>query len=202
MFPKGVAQVRCPILFFYSVIRLALHGALPYQVRKTKLLGVIIAETLSWSSHINKIVSIMSSNISLIRRGAPLLTVSTIKLTLQSLVLSSLDYSPTIWSSATRQDLDELQLTQNRAAHLTLCCSGGSSVEWMHAALSWIKVDQRLTRSLVTFLFNIWRIGKPHNLLLHLQPINTRYVTRYVSGVHFTLPITKNYVFYCLMFEF
>ena len=141
-------------------ISLVLHGAAIEQVRKTKLLGVIIDETLSWSAHINKIVSKMSSNISVIRRGAQLLTASTVKLALQSLVLSSLDYCPTIWSGAAKQDLDKLQLTQNRAACLALRCSGRSSVEGMHTALSWIKVDQRLTCSLVTFLFNTWHIGK------------------------------------------
>lgn len=174
-------------------ISLVLQDAAIEQVRKAKLLGVIIDETLSWSSHINKMVSKMSSNISMIRRGAHLLTSSTVKLALQSLVLSSLDYCPTIWSSAAKQDLDKLQLTQNRAARLALRCSGKSRVERMHAALSWIKVDQRLACSLVTFLFNIWHIGKPNNLLLQLKPINTRhgYETRYASGVHFTLPLPR-----------
>lgn len=122
------------------------------------------------------------------------MTPSTVKLALQSLVLSRLDYCPTIWSGAAKQDLDKLQLTQNRAARLALRCSGKSSVEWMHTKLSWIKVDQRLACSLVIFLFNIQHSGKPNNLLLHLKPVNTRhgYATRYASGVHFTLPLPRS----------
>lgn len=174
-------------------LHLVLQDAAIEQVREAKLLGVIIDEILSWSTHINKMVSKMSSNISMIRRGVHLLTGSTVKLVLQSLVLSSLDYCSTIWSSASKQDVDKLQLIQNRAARLALRCSGRSSVEWMHAVLSWMRVDQRLACSLVTFLFNICHIGKPDNLLLQLQPTNTRhgYATRHALGVHFTLPLPR-----------
>lgn len=175
-------------------LHLVLQGANIEQVREAKLLGVIIDETLLWSSHINKIVSKMSRNISMIRRAAHLLSGSTVQLVLQSLVLSCLEYCPTIWSSASKQDLHKLQITQNRAARLALRCNGRSSVEWMHGVLSWMKVDQRLACSLVTFLFNIYHSGKHKNLLFQLQPINARhgYTTRHAMCVHFTLPLPRS----------
>ena len=171
-------------------LNLVLQGEVIEQVKEAKLLGVIIDDTLSWSMQIRKMVDKMSSNISMIRRSVHLLTHSTIKLALKSLVLSSLDYCPTIWSSASTKDLCKLQLTQNRAARLALRCSGRSSVEWMHAELSWMRVEQRVACSLVTFMFNIYHTGKPVHLFLQIQPTNTRheYPTRQAVGGHFTQP--------------
>ena len=174
-------------------LSLVLQGDVIEQVKEAKLLGVIIDETLSWSMQINKMVGKMSSNISMIRRGVHLLNGSTVKLVIQSLVLSSLDYCPTIWSSASKKDLDKLQLAQNRAARLALRCSGRSSVEWMHAALSWMRVDQRLACSLVTFLYNICQTGKPVHLWSEIQATNTRhgYATRQAMGGQFTQPLPR-----------
>ena len=95
-------------------------------------------ETLSWSSHINNIVSKMSRNISNIRRSTCLLDKSIViivKLIINSLVLSHLNYCPTVWSSASKKDLSKPQLIQNRAAHLALRCSITDSVMGTHARL-------------------------------------------------------------------
>ena len=77
----------------------------------------------------------MINGIYAIRRSAHLLTNTTIRLVIQSLVLSNMDYCPVIWSSASKQELGKLQLAQNRAARLALHCSVRSSVDAMNARL-------------------------------------------------------------------
>lgn len=52
---------------------------------------------------------------------------------------------------------------------LALRCTGRSSAEGVHGAPIWLTVDQRLAYSMVTFLFNIYHVQKPCNLLLQLQ---------------------------------
>ena len=66
------------------------------QVKEVKLLGVTIDETLSWSTQINNTVVRMINGIYAIRRSAHMLTNTTIRLVIQSLVLSNLDYCPVI----------------------------------------------------------------------------------------------------------
>ncbi|CDQ80817.1 unnamed protein product [Oncorhynchus mykiss] len=70
---------------------------------------------------------------------------------LQVLVLSNLDYCPVVWSSAARKDLVKLQLPQNGAAHLALNCNQRADKNTMHASLSWLRVEERLTASLLLF---------------------------------------------------
>lgn len=174
-------------------LKLLAYGTDIEQVREVKLLGVIIDERLSFSSHINKIVSKMGRTISMVRRGAHLLSASAVQLVLQTLVLSCLDYCPVIWSSATKQDRKRLQVAQNRAARLALGCSNRKNVEWMNEALSWLTVDQRLAYSLTTFLFNVYRVGKLQKLLSQLQLTVDRHshATRIASNEHFTLPLPR-----------
>ncbi len=88
------------------------------QVVEANLLGVTIDEALSWATHINNLITKMSRSFSIIRGSAYFLTNTARKQVLQSLVLSHLEYCPAIWSNAPKQELNKIQLTQNRAARL------------------------------------------------------------------------------------
>ena len=135
----------------------------------------------------------MSNGIYAIRRRAHLLTNATIRLVIQSLVLSNLDYCPVIWSSASKQELGKLQLAQNKAARLALHCSVRTSVDSMHARLSWMRVNERLAYSLIMFLNNVYPSQKPFSLFQQLLAANQRhdYSTRHASNGHFTFPMPK-----------
>ena len=65
------------------------------------------------------------------------------------------NHCPMIWSSAAKKDLGKLQLVQNRAAHLALQCPLRSNVNNMHVKLSWLKVAERLSASLLAFVRNM-----------------------------------------------
>ncbi len=79
----------------------------------------------------------------------------TVKLVIQSLVLSHLHYCSIIWSGESKQELVKFQLTQNRTARHALHCSTRSNVEEVHARLSRMRVDERLAYSLIVFLKNV-----------------------------------------------
>ena len=164
------------------------------QVKEARLLGVIVDERLTFSSHISEVLSRMGQRISVVARARHYLSASAVRLVLEALVLSCLSYCPAVWSSATKQDRNRLQVAQNRAARLALGCSRRDSVEWMHEALAWLTVEQRLACSLITFLFNVYKVKKPQRMLLKLQPTNERhnYNTRNASKEHFTLPVPKS----------
>lgn len=173
---------------------ISLQGVAIEQVKEAKLLGVTLEGTLLWSTNINKMVAKMSRGISIIRKCAYFLTEITIKQVIQSLVLSHLDYCPAIWSSASKQELNKIQLTQNRAARLALHCSMRDSVEGMHARLLWMRVEERLAYSLVMYIRNICALRKPTYLYSQLTHTNDRhyYDTRHAwdaSHYHYLKPM-------------
>jgi hypothetical protein len=59
-----------------------------------------------------------------------------------------------MWSRAAKKYLVKLQLAQNRAARLALHCNQRANINTMHASLSWLRVEERLTASPI-FIRNI-----------------------------------------------
>ena len=103
----------------------------------------------------NSIVVKMVRDLSVIKRCSAFLTLHSKKQVLQALVLSNLDYCIVVWSSAARKYLVKLQLAQNRAACFALICSQRADINTMHASLSWLRVEESLTASLLLSVRNI-----------------------------------------------
>jgi aminoglycoside phosphotransferase len=107
----------------------------------------------------------------------------------QALVLSNLDYCPVIWSSASK-----LQLAQNRVARPALNCSCRTNINNinMHASLSSLRVDKRLTASLV-LIRNITVTEIPDCLpnQITISSDTHTYRTRHATRGLFTFPSPK-----------
>ena len=159
----------------------------------TKLLGVTLDWILSWSKHIDTVVAKMGRSLSIIKRcSAFLITLST-RQVLQGLVLSHLDYCSVVWSGATKKDLGILQLAQNRAARLALGCTQRANINNTHVNLSWLKVEERLTSSLLLFMRGIALLNAPSclsKLLAHSTNTHA-YPTRHATRGLFTVPKSR-----------
>ncbi len=75
-------------------LNLFINGVLIEQVTHVKLLGVMLDNTLSWSKHIDYIVSTMGKGIAVARKCSAFIPSSLLKDVVQSLVLSHLEYCP------------------------------------------------------------------------------------------------------------
>ena len=67
-------------------------------------------------------------------------------------------------------------MAQNRAARLALGCTQRASINNIHVNLSWLKVEERLTSSLLVFLRGIDTSNAPSylsKLLAHSYDVST-----------------------------
>ena len=112
------------------------------------------------------------------------LTTLSTRQVLQALVLLHLDYCSVVWSGATKRDLGKLQLAQNSAARLALKSTHRANINDMHVNLSQLKVEERLTSSLLVFVRGVDKLNVlscllkilAHGLDIHACP--TRHATR------------------------
>jgi hypothetical protein len=118
------------------------------QVEEAKLLGITL------DSPIDKVVK-MGRGPSVIKTCSAFLTQKSTGLVVQDLVLSHFDYCPVIESSAANKYLAKLQLAQHRAAHLVLNCTHRTNINNMHASLSCLRFDERLTTFPLVFMRNV-----------------------------------------------
>ena len=163
------------------------------QVKETKLLGITLSHTLSWSKHVDNVVSKMGRAVSVTRRISKGLPTDVIRQVLNALVLSQLDYCFVIWSSASMNDMQKLQVVQNKAALCALNCSYRTNVKDMHDSLGWLTVSQRATYFLLNFIRNIICTRSPIILYKSLLRCTAQheYQTRHVTEGRFNFPIVK-----------
>ena len=98
-----------------------------------------------------------------------------------------------VWSSAARKDLVKLKLAQNRETHFALNCNLRADKNTMHVSLSWLRVEERLTASLLLLIRNINVLKIPICLLgqlTHSSDTHT-YPTRYATRILFTVPKSR-----------
>ena len=135
----------------------------------------------------------MGSGVSVVKRCAPYLSQSSIKVVAKALILSNLDYCSVVWSNATQEKLTKLQMVQNRVARIALRCGYRTNVVTMHKCLGWLFVRNRLFYSLCVFFRNILVTKKP-SILYNKLPFSLDihdYATRHATRGNFTLPKAK-----------
>lgn len=154
------------------------------QVKETKLLGITIDNELTWKQHINKICIKMGGVLASIKRCASFLNQHALKLITQALLLSNLDYCPTVWSNANVELIGKLQKIQNGAARTVLKRNYRANVKQMHKELNWLFVKDRL----MTFIRNVSETKTPFVLYKHLEFSNKKHVysTRHAMRKNFT----------------
>ena len=84
----------------------------------------------------------------------------------------------------------KLQLAQNRAARMALGCTQGANINNMYVNLFWLKVEERLTSSLLLFMRGIDMLNAPSclsKILAHSSDTNA-YPTRHATRSLFTVP--------------
>ena len=122
----------------------------------------------------------MGRSLSMIKRCSAFLTALSTRQVLQALVLSHLDHCSVVSSGATQMDLGTLQLAQQSAAQLAFGCTQRANINKMYVNLSWLKVEERLTSSLLVFMSGIDMLNAPsclaHSSDTHTHP--TRHATR------------------------
>ena len=101
-------------------LNLSLSGLQIEQVHTFKLLGVVINDTLTWTDHINHIISKLSRSINLLRRLSWFLPRPLLVLYLKSYILPCVDYCDIVWNNCTQQDSSRLQTLFNYACRLVL----------------------------------------------------------------------------------
>jgi len=106
---------------------------------------------------------------------------------MKALILTYLDYCPAVWSNATGEYINKLQLIKNRAAPVALRCSYRRNITLMHKDLNW------LLYSLLIFIKNISNSKFPSVLFKHLSfsVVNHQYSTRHATKGNFTLPMVR-----------
>ena len=111
-------------------------------VTKQKYLGVILDNCLSWNHHVPYICKKMSYYLYVINKHRHVLSSDLIKLLIDSLVLSHLNYSLPVWGPSLHQNhLQRLKRMQNRAVRLCRNLKKSDHITEHYCALRWLPLE-------------------------------------------------------------
>lgn len=98
-----------------------------------------------------------------------------------------------MWSSASKKDLTKIQVAQNKAARLVLGCSSKTSRDQMYSTLSWLTLNQRITVTLSTMVYNTLTMKMPisqFNQIVYCNSVHN-HNTRKANNGHIMTPYPK-----------
>ena len=123
-------------------------------VKEHFYLGVILDQTMSFSPHINNIVSKASKMINFVKQNLYKCSPSIKATAYISLVCPTLEYTSSAWDPHLLKNIHSIDQIQRRAAHWVLqYYNHYSSVTSMQQQLNWSTLQQRRQRSrLVPFI--------------------------------------------------
>ena len=106
-----ITRSRTPIPSQYL-----LHGQVLESVAGSKYLGVEITSKLSFKNHIQSITTSASRSLGFLRRNIRTQNPALREMAYKTLVCPLVEYSSTVRSPYTDQNIDKLEMTQRRAA--------------------------------------------------------------------------------------
>ena len=109
-----------------------------------RYLGVDVSSTLSWNSHIDRVVNNANRTLGYIRRNIKCQNTDVSESAYNTLVRPQLEYASAVWDPHTKERISKIEMVQRRAARWTLRnFDHQASVTEMINKLGWRTLEQR-----------------------------------------------------------
>ena len=145
------------------------------RTKTYKYLGIDLDENLAWDSHIDNIVTEVSTGLGAIRRVRSLVPSITLIMIYKALVQPYFDYCSSVWGSIGVCQSERLQKLQNRAAPLITFSDLNIRSSTLLSDRGWDSLERRRSKRLAVILFKI---------LHNLAPNRLNNLLKFASSVH------------------
>ncbi|KAM9559809.1 uncharacterized protein ACWYII_015600 isoform 1-T1 [Salvelinus alpinus] len=178
----------CP----FHDLAITVDNSIVSSSQSAKNLGVILDNTLSFSTNIKAVTRSCRFMLYNIRRVRPCLTQEAAQVLIQALVISRLDYCNSLMAGLPACAIKPLQLIQNAAARLVFNFPKFSHVTPLLRSLHWLPVEARIRYKTMVLAYGAVRGTAPPYLQALIRPYTqTRALRSSTSGLLASLPLRK-----------
>ena len=149
--------------------RVEMNNSLIDEVQSHKHLGVILQQTLMWSSHIDEIYTKAMRRLDVIQRIKFKVSRNCLQRYYFSFVLPILEYADTLWSGAHDQDLNKLDKVHLRAMRIVTGATQRCSTQALYEDIGWHTLSQRRRIHRLRLFYKIRNNLSP-DYLMQLMP--------------------------------
>ena len=121
-------------------------------MNKTKFLGIIIEEYLTWEMHINHFCNIIARNVGILQKLRHFIPAYVLKILYHSLILSHLQYCTLLRAHSYYSHLHKLRLLQKKAIGIISNTDYRAHSSKLFSKLKLLKLDDIMTVQLGTFM--------------------------------------------------
>ncbi|KAM9480584.1 uncharacterized protein ACWYII_007114 [Salvelinus alpinus] len=178
----------CP----FHDLAITVDNSIVSSSQSAKNLGVILDNTLSFSTNIKAVTRSCRFMLYNIRRVRPCLTQEAAQVLIQALVISRLDYCNSLLAGLPACAIKPLQLIQNAAARLVFNFPKFSHVTPLLRSLHWLPVEARIRYKTMVLAYGAVRgTALPYLQALIRPYTQTRALRSSTSGLLASLPLRK-----------
>ena len=160
------------------------------RVSSATYLGVSIDSSLTWKSHVDKVISKISPTVGIISRIRHYVPKSSLLLIYNSLILPHLSYCIEIWGNTFQTILKPLLLLQKKLVRLINFSDYNSPSAPLFTKLGILDIHKLCKQQCCLFLFDLNEGNFARNLQHYVpDPIPHNYLTR--SSLQGSLPVPK-----------
>ena len=155
-----------------------MHGTILNEVQSHKHLGVVLHQSLVWSSHIEEICIKAMTRLNVVQRIKFKVSRDCRTRYYLSFVLPILEYADSLWDGAHDQDLNRLDRVHIRAMRIITGATQRCNTQALYTELGWHTLSQRRKIHRLRLFYKIKHNLAP-NYLAHLMPQTVHERNRY-----------------------
>ena len=162
------------------------------HVSQQKLLGLHIDDKLSFTTHIDKLCSAISSKISLLRKLSTYVSIEVQKKFYQGYIQPLIDYGSITWGGTSLVNLERVLKLQKRAARVILNADFYTPSKDMFDLLKWMPIQKRLLYNKATLTYKALNGLTPEYITNMLTPNSQVHDRTLRSSVNGTLMVPRS----------
>ena len=164
-----------------------INNAKIVQVTQCEYLGVYIDSGLTWDKQVENLCKSTVKNLYLLKRIRHCISQETALLFYKAIAQSKLDYCDVVWNNTKKQNIQKLQVLQNRLLKVVLKVENRYPTNLIYGSLSLDTLDQRRTKHVLSLMYKITKKLTPDYLTTIFELKTTSYNLR-DSFQNFSLP--------------
>lgn len=151
----NVNKTKCMVMSSECCVNLKVNGEDIEQVHEIKYLGVKLDSRLNFKSHIAYVTSKISKKIGFLKRVRKNITVTCAVNIYNTIIKPHFEFCSTILFMGNNEDINRLQILQNKAMRTILKSSFYTPIRFMLSCLKWLNVKQRVILNVLTFVYKM-----------------------------------------------
>lgn len=171
------------------------------RVKQIKYLGVIINDKIKMDDQIEVCANNAAKKVNLLKRISKKLTFESKKTIYNTIVAPNFEFCSTLYINGTKEQINILQMIQNRAMRVILKCDYRTPRKFMLNALDWLSIEQKIMLNVIVMVFKMKNKNVPKYLYEQISYVGENQERMLRNRNNFKLPNaktenTRNSIFY------